>query len=159
MVDEVMRHLITPTEWAVRNGVGYITAMRRIKDGAVPFVKIGSVTYVIADKPRAKKGAKKPAQVSPSRGTRLPDGYRPPVEVIQQMQGEIPSVSREAWLHEHEKFKDYWKSMPGQRGVKLDWDATWRNWMRKAFGHRVVESGRRTNDDKIQELMDMDING
>lgn len=30
------------------------------------------------------------------------------------------------------KFRDYWKAAPGQRGVKLDWDATWRNWLRTA---------------------------
>lgn len=29
-----------------------------------------------------------------------------------------------------EKFKDYWISQPGQKGVKLDWFATWRNWVR-----------------------------
>jgi len=29
-----------------------------------------------------------------------------------------------------EHFKDYWLSVPGQKGVKLNWDATWRNWVR-----------------------------
>jgi uncharacterized protein YdaU (DUF1376 family) len=29
-----------------------------------------------------------------------------------------------------EQFKDYWIAQPGQKGVKLDWDATWRNWVR-----------------------------
>ena len=29
-----------------------------------------------------------------------------------------------------EKFKDYWISQAGQKGVKLDWFATWRNWVR-----------------------------
>jgi len=29
-----------------------------------------------------------------------------------------------------EQFKDYWVAQPGQKGVKLDWDATWRNWVR-----------------------------
>jgi len=27
-------------------------------------------------------------------------------------------------------FKDYWVSVAGQKGVKLDWSATWRNWIR-----------------------------
>ena len=30
------------------------------------------------------------------------------------------------------KFRDYWKAVPGQKGIKLDWDATWRNWLRTA---------------------------
>lgn len=29
-----------------------------------------------------------------------------------------------------ERFRDYWKAQPGQRGVKADWFATWRNWCR-----------------------------
>lgn len=28
------------------------------------------------------------------------------------------------------KFRDYWVSVAGAKGVKLDWDATWRNWVR-----------------------------
>ena len=29
-------------------------------------------------------------------------------------------------------FRDYWHSQPGQKGVKLDWFATWRNWCRNS---------------------------
>ena len=29
-----------------------------------------------------------------------------------------------------DQFKDYWTSQAGQKGVKLDWSATWRNWVR-----------------------------
>ena len=41
---------------------------------------------------------------------------------------------------EAEKFADHWHSVPGQRGVKLDWRATWRNWVRKAA--REMRPGR-----------------
>lgn len=27
-----------------------------------------------------------------------------------------------------ERFCDHWKGVPGQRGIKLDWFGTWRNW-------------------------------
>ena len=30
------------------------------------------------------------------------------------------------------KFQDYWISQAGQKGVKLDWFATWRNWVRNS---------------------------
>jgi uncharacterized protein YdaU (DUF1376 family) len=33
---------------------------------------------------------------------------------------------------EFDKFKDYWMAQGGARGVKLDWQATWRNWCRSA---------------------------
>jgi hypothetical protein len=29
-----------------------------------------------------------------------------------------------------ESFTDYWVSVAGSKGVKLDWDATWRTWVR-----------------------------
>jgi uncharacterized protein YdaU (DUF1376 family) len=35
------------------------------------------------------------------------------------------------------KFRDYWLAVPGAKGVKLDWDATWRNWVRKAAEDRT----------------------
>jgi len=40
---------------------------------------------------------------------------------------------------ELEKFRDWARSAPGQKGVKADWDATWRNWVR-----RVREQGNVT---------------
>jgi uncharacterized protein YdaU (DUF1376 family) len=36
-----------------------------------------------------------------------------------------------------EQFKDYWIAQPGQKGVKLDWDATWRNWVRNTKAHKA----------------------
>ena len=29
------------------------------------------------------------------------------------------------------RFRDYWTAQPGQKGVKADWQATWRNWCRR----------------------------
>jgi uncharacterized protein YdaU (DUF1376 family) len=45
-----------------------------------------------------------------------------------------------------EQFKDYWISQAGQKGVKLDWDATWRNWVRntKAVKPNPYDVGRLT---------------
>lgn len=40
---------------------------------------------------------------------------------------ERPDLSADAtW----QIFCDYWKAMPGPKGNKLDWQATWRNWVR-----------------------------
>ena len=45
-----------------------------------------------------------------------------------------------------EQFKDYWVAQAGQKGVKLDWDATWRNWVRntKAVKPNPFDVGRLT---------------
>ena len=36
-----------------------------------------------------------------------------------------------------EQFKDYWIAQPGQKGVKMDWDATWRNWVRRQNAPKI----------------------
>ncbi|WP_425412328.1 helix-turn-helix domain-containing protein [Leisingera methylohalidivorans] len=72
---------------------------------------------------------KKPGKAR-SRGTRLPDDWVLP-------RGWREWAISEGWAEntirlEAEKFQDYWRSAPGQKGVKLDWQATWRNWMRNS---------------------------
>lgn len=67
------------------------------------------------------------------RGTRIDPAWVPGADLIQQMRAECPSVDLEA---EHRVFVDYWIAQPGQKGVKLDWSATWRNWMRRKYQER-----------------------
>lgn len=38
-------------------------------------------------------------------------------------------------------FRDYWISVPGQRGVKLNWEATWRNWIRSSMTRGAFSNG------------------
>ncbi len=42
------------------------------------------------------------------------------------------STAREA-----DRFRDYWLAKAGRDGAKLDWQATWRNWVRKALEDRA----------------------
>lgn len=65
------------------------------------------------------------------RGTRLPDDWQP-TEEMRQWFREQPFANAVNPVMETQKFVDYWRAQPGQRGVKLDWVATWRNWMRTA---------------------------
>lgn len=32
------------------------------------------------------------------------------------------------------EFVDYWSDIPGQKGCKLTWSGTWRNWVKRLFG-------------------------
>lgn len=72
----------------------------------------------------------------PRRGTRVPDPFEPddPMRAWyrENIGGRIDGPA------EHERFMDYWRAQPGQKGVKTDWPATWRNWMRSA----VERAGR-----------------
>ena len=50
--------------------------------------------------------------------------------------GMTPAAASEAAL----SFVDYWTGVSGARGVKLNWEGTWRNWCRKD-----VKDGKRSN--------------
>lgn len=63
------------------------------------------------------------------RGTRIQADWIPDAEVREAMSTEYPQIDLKT---EHAKFLDYWMSQPGQKGTKLDWNATWRNWIRNA---------------------------
>jgi len=39
------------------------------------------------------------------------------------------------------KFRDYWTAKSGADATKADWQATWRNWVRKAVEHSATERG------------------
>lgn len=76
------------------------------------------------------EGASAPApKRKKARATTLPEGWMPDQPVIDQMRAEHPGVNLEA---EHRKFTDYFNSVAGERGRKRDWNATWRNWIRRA---------------------------
>lgn len=66
------------------------------------------------------------AQAKPAptnRGSRLPKDFEPDFQFA-------VDAGIQNTLEESAKFRDYWNSQPGQKGVKLDWPATWRNWCR-----------------------------
>lgn len=46
-----------------------------------------------------------------------------------------------------EQFKDYWAGVSGSKGTKLDWPATWRNWVRN---QKTIQ--KTTYDRKMQTL-------
>jgi len=69
-----------------------------------------------------------PPQKKSKRGSRIPDDS--PTQTDLEWSAEnFPNVNARK---EADKFADYWASVAGQRGVKLDWSAVWRNWIRKS---------------------------
>jgi uncharacterized protein YdaU (DUF1376 family) len=79
-----------------------------------------------------------------ARGTRLPADWRLTTEQIEWAIGAQPTWDAEHALKVAESFRDHWRSVAGQRGVKLDWDATWRNWVRREGPN--VHADRRVAD-------------
>lgn len=72
------------------------------------------------------------------RGSRLPQPFMLTTEMRTWAATEAPHVDLENATRE---FCDYWRSVPGQRGRKLDWVATWRNRMRECAGKTVTRNG------------------
>jgi DNA-binding Lrp family transcriptional regulator len=62
--------------------------------------------------------------------TRLPDDWQPSEASLTQMKEHFPTIDFKLETH---AFRDYWTAIPGSRGMKVDWDATWRNWIRNAY--------------------------
>jgi len=60
-------------------------------------------------------------------GKRLASDFSFPVEWEQFCKETRPELHP---TRTFDQFKDYWIAQAGQKGVKLDWFATWRNWVR-----------------------------
>jgi len=63
-----------------------------------------------------------------SRGTRLNSDWLPSERNLDD--GQKLGLSPQQLRTSADRFRDYWVGVAGARGVKLDWDATFRNWLR-----------------------------
>lgn len=93
---------------------------------------------------------------SPLRGSRLPKDWQLPEEWAEFVRQKRPDLDP---VDIANKFADYWHGVPGAKGRKADWAATWRNWVRKenaplrAIQHSKV--ARQAEDQSwVAELMD-----
>lgn len=77
------------------------------------------------DKDTDKDTDKSNKERGTARGSRLPISFEPDFQFA-------VDAGIQNTLEEASKFRDYWHAQPGQKGVKLDWQATWRNWCRNA---------------------------
>jgi hypothetical protein len=65
------------------------------------------------------------------RASRLPKPFELPDEWREFCLAERPELDAERVAA---KFADFWHAKPGKSGVKADWLATWRNWVREERG-------------------------
>lgn len=96
----------------------------------------------VRDTPEAAsdKPSKNHQSNSKTRGTRLPEDWEPAA-----LTESLAAISLADAAKELERFRDWAAAAPGEKGVKLDWDATWRNWLRKAMEEgrvKVVANGK-----------------
>lgn len=121
---EIQHQTITPTTQPPREPLSPLTPQGGNDNQPGNEIDIFDAT-VVDDQPTPKK--------TETRGHRLPDNWMPTQESIGKMYEEFPELTEEALVREHRKFSDYWPAKAGRAGVKKDWDATWRNWIRTAM--------------------------
>lgn len=85
-------------------------------------------------------------------GTRLSSDWKPSLELIQWAKDTLVATLDDL-DHETEQFRNYWLGAPGQKGRKLDWPATWRNWMLKAFRRKVPDRPAEAKPDRPRMIL------
>lgn len=90
----------------------------------------------------------KPIKDSAARGTRLPTDCELPQEWFDFCKQQRPDLNP---TEVFAGFRDYWIAQPGQKGVKTDWTATWRNWIRNTRASTNSQPAKR--DDKLDLLL------
>lgn len=89
----------------------------------------------------------KPIKEKAARGTRLSPDFVLPDEWVEFCKQQRPDlIPREVF----DSFRDYWIAQPGQKAVKLDWAATWRQWVRNT---RVSTNTNRPKADRKSALI------
>jgi len=116
-------------------------------DGVQPLPSRGAV---VAPEPSFEP-PKEPS-VARKRGTRIPEAFE--VDPAMRSWAASQNLAHLDLDGITESFVDYWRSQPGQRGVKLDWFATWRNWVRKELSFRPAAGAtpRRSQWDRAVEV-------
>lgn len=71
---------------------------------------------------------------SGARGSRIPSNWTPTLKDNAFASSE--GLTREEINREADKFRDYWIAASGRTACKLDWEATWRNWIRNNHAKR-----------------------
>jgi len=77
---------------------------------------------------------------------KLPEDWTPSSEDWQVMEEHFPEVDLKLETH---SFRDYWNSVAESKAKKVDWDATWRNWIRNA--HKRSQTKREQDFDKLRK--------
>ncbi|GAA4664582.1 YdaU family protein [Bartonella pachyuromydis] len=72
-----------------------------------------------------------------AKGHRLPSDWQADIEAAI-----LEGLSEEQARWQEKKFRDYWQAKSGKDALKVDWQATWRNWFRREI-ERIKEHQER----------------
>jgi hypothetical protein len=90
-----------------------------------------SMLHVAGSKLHGEKSAPGADEKKPGRGTRISPDWKPDPSMLawQRDNGITDALAR----RELPKFIDYWAGKSGVGATKVDWSATWRNWLRNTI--------------------------
>lgn len=98
-----------------------------------------STTTAVQESPNGEADRRQPSEKA-KRGSRIPESFGLTEHMRSWAKSQTPGVDVEA---ETAEFVDYWHTVPGQKGCKLDWVKTWQVRMRelqRRFGSRKVDA-------------------
>jgi hypothetical protein len=106
-----------------------------------------SLQVAIPERETEREGETEERQKKQSRGTRLPADWVPSEDQILFCKANRPDLHPAVIA---DRFRDFWIAQPGSKGVKLDWDATWRNWVRNEKASPTVKPTISASPDWLQ---------
>lgn len=96
-----------------------------------------------SQKPEPDKEKEIPKGISKKKASRLSEDWVLPSEWFEWALSQ--GLSADQVYGQAERFRDYWIAKAGKDAAKLDWNATWRNWIRnasKGFGKNERKSSK-----------------
>lgn len=98
-----------------------------------------------SSKTPSESSRRAPRASGTKRGTRIPDDFAVTSAMVEWARENTPTVDGR---RETEKFINYWRGKTGKDATKLDWPATWRNWMLNA----AERNGARASPQATRQL-------
>lgn len=83
------------------------------------------------------------------KGSRIPSEWKLTDDLLAMATSQGLSVSEAN--EQAVRFVDYWKGASGAKAVKVDWDATWRNWVRRSRDYGAKKNGS-SNTKALHEM-------
>ena len=115
---------VTPDQCSSRTGAADAQVQQAHKTGAPAALdRCSSRTLTVKNRQEPSGEGER------SRGSRLPADFPTPTEIA-FCRSERPDLDADLLAA---KFRDYWLGVPGAKGRKCDWPATWRNFVRSEF--------------------------
>jgi len=98
---------------------GFLVMYESVQDCTEVYLEAEAETY--KEETEKSKAPRK-------RGCRIPDDWKPDEVLVSWALIENPGIDLKKTI---DSFTDYWRAKAGSAAVKLDWDATFRNWVRR----------------------------